>query len=56
MEFKSFISGMLFLTGLQMLLPFVGVKIEVVLPYAPFSQIVLAFVAILLSYYLFKTN
>lgn len=56
MEFKSFVAGLLFLTGVQLLLPFLGVKIAVSVPYAPVSLLVAGLLAILLSYYLFKTN
>lgn len=56
MEFKSFVAGVLFLLGVEMLIPFAGVKIDVVLPYAPYSGIVLAAVALLVSYYLFKAS
>ena len=56
MEFKSFMAGALFLIGVEMLIPFAGVKIDVVLPYAPVSSAILAVVAILLSYYLFKSS
>ncbi len=56
MEFKSFIAGMLFLLGVEMLLPFAGVKVDVVLPYSPISSALIAVVALLLSYYLFKSN
>lgn len=56
MEFKSFVAGMLFLAGIQVLLPFLGVKIAISLPYAPISHLVAGLLAILLSYYLFKTN
>ena len=56
MEFKSFMAGVLFLLGVEMLIPFAGVKIDVVVPYAPISGVVLAVVALLLSYYLFKSS
>lgn len=55
MEFKSFVAGIFFLVGLQMLLPLFGAKIDVVLPYAPVSSVVAAVVALLISYYLFKS-
>ncbi len=56
MEFKSFISGMLFLLGVEMLMPFAGVRIDVALPYAPWSGLIMAIVFLLVAYYLFKTN
>lgn len=56
MEFKSFISGILFLLGVEMLIPFTGVKIDVSLPFAPISTVLLAIVALLLAYYLFKSS
>ena len=56
MEFKSFIAGMLFLLGVEMLIPFAGVKIDVVLPYSPISTVIVAVVALLVAYYLFKSS
>jgi hypothetical protein len=55
MEFKSFISGLLFLLGVEMLMPFAGAKIDVVLPYSPWSSLILSVVFLLVSYYLFKS-
>ena len=56
MEFKSFVSGIFFLVGLQMLLPLLGVRIDVALPYAPVSTVAAAALALLISYYLFKSS
>ena len=56
MEFKSFMAGILFLLGVEMLVPFAGVKVDVVLPYAPISSALVAVVALLVSYYLFKSS
>ena len=56
MEFKSFMAGILFLLGVEMLVPFAGVKVDVVLPYSPASSALVAVVALLVSYYLFKSS
>ncbi|MEM4554989.1 MAG: hypothetical protein QXT25_04025 [Candidatus Anstonellaceae archaeon] len=56
MEFKSFMAGILFTLGLQALFPFFGVKIDVVLPYAPWSSVAVGIVFLLIAYYLFKSN
>ena len=56
MEFKSFVAGMLFLLGVELLLPFVGVKVAVSLPYAPVSTIAAGLAAIVIAYYLFRSN
>jgi hypothetical protein len=56
MELRSFIAGMLFLIGLQILLPVLEIKVEISLPYSPYSKIFLGIVAIVLSYYIFKSN
>ncbi|MCX8196915.1 MAG: hypothetical protein N3G80_01200 [Candidatus Micrarchaeota archaeon] len=56
MEFKSFMAGIMFLLGMQMLLPFLGVKVEILLPYQPWSTVGIAVLFLLIAYYLFKSN
>jgi hypothetical protein len=56
MEFKSFMAGVLFLLGVEMLIPFAGVKVDIVLPYAPVSSVVAAVAVLIVSYYLFKSS
>ncbi|MEM4348785.1 MAG: hypothetical protein QXN37_04435 [Candidatus Anstonellaceae archaeon] len=56
LEFKSFMAGILFTLGLQAIFPFLGVKIDVVLPYAPLSTIATGITFLLIAYYLFKSN
>ncbi len=56
MELRSFIAGMLFLLGLQILIPVIGIRIDVALPYAPYSTVFAGLVAMILAYYIFKSN
>lgn len=56
MEFKSFVSGVLFLLGVQMLMPVLGIRVDIILPYSPYSAVIAGIVAVLLAYYLFKSN
>ncbi|MEM4634010.1 MAG: hypothetical protein QW275_02545 [Candidatus Anstonellaceae archaeon] len=56
MELRSFIAGMLFLIGVQILMPVLGISVDVVLPYMPYSRVLLGLVALILAYYIFKSN
>ena len=56
MELRSFLAGIFFLLGVEMLMPFAGVKVAIVLPYAPGSTIVGGVLALVLAYYLFRGN
>ncbi len=56
MELRSFLAGILFLLGVELLLPLVNVKISVVLPFAPGSTFVVAVLSLILAYYLFRGN
>jgi len=56
MELRSFIAGILFMIGLQILMPVVGIKVDVSLPYAPASTILIGIGAFVLAYYIFKSN
>jgi len=53
MELRSFLSGILFLYGVQVLLPFIGVNISVSTP-SPIFNLVSGIVALVLAYYLFR--
>ncbi|MCX8194803.1 MAG: hypothetical protein N3G22_01715 [Candidatus Micrarchaeota archaeon] len=56
MEIRSFLAGIFFLLGMQILLPLLKVEIQVSLPYAPASYFVVAVLSLILSYYLFRGN
>ena len=56
MELRSFIAGILFLLALQIIAPVLGVSVNVVLPYQPYSGILLGVLALVLAYYIFKSN
>lgn len=56
MEIRSFLAGMFFLLGLELLLPLINVKISVAMPFAPLSTFVVAVVSLILAYYLFRGN
>lgn len=56
MELRSFLAGIFFLLGVDLLLPLINVKISVVLPYAPGSTFVAAAILLILAYYLFRGN
>ncbi len=54
MELRSFLAGIFFLVGLELMLPMLGVKVSVTLPYAPVSGLAAAIICFVLAYYLFK--
>ena len=56
MEIRSFLAGMFFLLGLELLMPLLSVKVNVSMPYAPVSTLIAAIVALVLAYYLFRGN
>ncbi len=56
MELRSFIAGILFLVGVQILMPVLGIKVDIVLPYAPYSTLVGGLACFVLAYYIFKSN
>ncbi|VVC02163.1 Uncharacterised protein [uncultured archaeon] len=56
MELRSFLAGLFFLLGLELLLPLINVKVSVALPYAPQSTFVAAILSLILAYYLFRGN
>ena len=56
MELRSFIAGILFLLALQIIVPVLGVKVDITLPYQPYSGILLGILALVLAYYIFKSN
>jgi FtsH-binding integral membrane protein len=56
MELRSFMAGVFFLLGAELLLPLLGVKIAVTIPFAPGSTLVVSAVCLILAYYLFRGN
>jgi len=56
MELRSFIAGMLFLIGVQIMMPLLGVRFDLVLPYQPYSNLALGLGSFVLAYYIFKSN
>lgn len=56
MELRSFLAGIFFLLGVELLLPLINVKISVGLPYAPVSTFAVAAISLILAYYLFRGN
>ena len=54
MEIRSFLSGIFFMVALMLLLPLLGVKISVSIPFAPASTFLLGIVCVIISYYLFR--
>ena len=56
MELRSFVAGILFLIGVQILMPVLGIKVDIVLPYAPYSTLVGGLACFVLAYYIFKSN
>ncbi len=56
MEFRSFVAGMLFLIGAEILTPMLGIKVDIVLPYAPYSTLVAGIGCIVLSYFVFRNG
>jgi len=52
MDLRSFLGGIFTLAGLQMLLPMLGVKVNVVLPYQPVSSFILVAICFIIAYYL----
>ena len=56
MEFRSFVAGMLFLIGAEILMPILGIKVDIVLPYAPYSPLVAGIGCIVLSYFVFRNG
>ena len=56
MEFRSFVAGMLFLIGAEILMPILGIKVDIVLPYAPYSTLVAGIGCIVLSYFVFRNG
>ena len=56
MELRSFIAGILFLIGVEILMPVVGISVNIVLPYAPYSTLVGGLACFVLAYYIFKSN
>jgi len=53
MELRSFMAGILFLYGVQVLLPFIGVNISVSTP-SPVFNLISGIIAVVLAYYLFR--
>ena len=53
MELRSFIAGILFLYGVQVLLPVFGIAVTVTTP-NPVINLVFGIVALVLAYYLFR--
>jgi len=53
MELRSFLAGILFLYGIQVLLPFIGVNVSVSTP-SPIFNLVSGGIALVLAYYLFR--
>jgi divalent metal cation (Fe/Co/Zn/Cd) transporter len=53
MELRSFLAGILFLYGIQTLLPFFGIMVAVTMP-SPWLNLAAAIIALVLSYYLFR--
>lgn len=47
---------MLFLIGAEMLAPIMGVKVDVVLPYAPYSTLAAGLGCFIIAYYIFRSN
>jgi len=56
MELRSFIAGILFLLAVQIIVPVLGVKIDITLPYQPYSGVLVGVIALVLAYYIFKSN
>ena len=56
MELRSFLAGIFFLLGVELLLPLIKVNVAVTIPFAPASTFVVAVVSIILAYYLFRGN
>ncbi|MFA4983246.1 MAG: hypothetical protein WC588_03445 [Candidatus Micrarchaeia archaeon] len=55
MELRSFLSGMLFLFGVNAILPFFGIAITVATP-TPLLNLVFGVMAIALSYFLLRNG
>ena len=53
MELRSFMAGILFLYGVQVLLPFIGVSVSVSTP-SPIFNLISGIAALVLAYYLFR--
>jgi hypothetical protein len=53
MELRSFLAGILFLYGVETMLPFFGIKVALVTP-NPLVNLTLGAVAVILAYYLFR--
>ena len=53
MELRSFMAGILFLYGVQVLLPVFGIAVTVTTP-NPVINLVFGIVALVLAYYLFR--
>ena len=56
MELRSFLSGILFLLGVELLAPLAGVKVAITMPYAPYSTLAAGLLALVMAYYLFRGN
>jgi hypothetical protein len=46
----------LFLIGLQVMMPVLGVRIDITLPYQPYAGVLLGLLSLVLAYYIFKSN
>jgi hypothetical protein len=53
MELRSFLAGILFLYGVEIMLPFFGIKLALT-SQSPVINLVLGCSAIILAYYLFR--
>ncbi len=56
MELRSFLAGIFFIVGVELLLPLMGVKWTVTIPYQPASNFIIAAICLIIAYYLFRGN
>ena len=47
---------MLFLIGAEILMPVLGIKVDIVLPYAPYSVLAAGIGCIAISYFVFRNG
>lgn len=54
MEIKGFLSGVFFLLGIQILMPLLGAKIAVTIPFGLAGSVVSGVLCLVIAYYLFR--